>query len=1321
VDEQLEAAKETERKKRIAADVALVRLEAQLLERLVPLNKLPGRAPARLLLQAATLRKTAHEELVLAKLAFLFGDTSIGEAALGRARDADASLKNDTDVILARARRERVPRGGYFRYRGVWLSLAARDHCRALDDALEALAAVRIEGLVLPVAPDPARPNRDAFEKLGTGVGENRMREAVATIRATLGEDYATVRSWLRSYAANPKLRKKLLDKREALRGVQREAVTLIHRYSKLEQGRVDAYRKQLCEMYADFHRDVERDFAALDRLDPDQAWKLQERLRRREGAIAAVDRFFAVARIKRLDAGVVRPARGSTVTTVHLLPGRRTSGLEDTLWLLVKHKCDQTLDIFHRAAEILRHRKRLTPWERLVIETIVADAIDSYNAKAATSLDAVEREFVRILNSYRRTLGLRPFELEERLNVSAKKHSQEMVDLGYFGHGSPVPRNRTPSDRVRLEGYNGGVSENCLAGSGTGRGAFEGWYHSPGHHRNMIGGGPHLGVGRAATTMWTMVAGGHDLTWRAIHRDRAPAEHRIESARAAIVAEVPRILPHLANVTFPIARDRRRRGHAAFPTLLGILIGADIGTTWRPLQIAAVAAAIEAMRTSDRLEIRQAAFDLVAPHLQRAFGFDPTAHDAKLAKVVADVRKHWEDVAQWRFRAASDARPPAPRRMAGRSGDGPSLNAAQRMLTRRERLQLARKYGGGARTEQAVERGLAFLASIQDDDGAWRARSFPLKLPKVEGRAGSGNADWEIAMTGLALLSFSSAGHTTKAGQYAEVVAKGARFLARQLVDYGRFETTASHYVYNHALGTQALCEVYAYSADPRLGTAAQLAVDFLAYAQHPESGGWRYEANQFGDMSVTGWVILALNSAFKAELDVSGFRGAMRFVDRMTQSPYYQVGYQNRYDAGTHGNRLTAVAMTSRLFLGAKQNDSRLVLPAHRMMEDLPAGNRIDFYYWYYATLALFQMGDPFWKKWNDALIPALLDEQDVKSTQGLRGSWAPRGPFADYGGRIYQTTLAILMLTTYYRYDRAPKIRLHPFTGDIEKAVRPFLAAIRDDKDNHRQRIAMRKVVDTFGASLVGPVIRIIKDEKADLEYRRRLATLLDEVAEKRHAAMLSELLALDDHSIVTSALNALVESSSRGSVPALLYGLTNRHRNVRAFCARQLGRLGDATAIAGIDKRLGVERDRWVKGELQKALHQLTKRSRLTELLALALPKDVEGYLSIVDGLVPLERDGLVEFVFALERANPRLHKRALAAIDKHRAAAGVPLLLILMESPSLDARTRATRLVQAITRKSFGFDPKEALDIRRAALNRWQLWWKRAAPGFVEPR
>ena len=128
-------------------------------------------------------------------------------------------------------------------------------------------------------------------------------------------------------------------------------------------------------------------------------------------------------------------------------------------------------------------------------------------------------------------------------------------------------------------------------------------------------------------------------------------------------------------------------------------------------------------------------------------------------------------------------------------------------------------------------------------------------------------------------------------------------------------------------------------------------------------------------------------------------------------------------------------------------------------------------------------------------------------------------------------------------------------------------------------------------------------------------------------------------------------------------------------------------------------------------------QLGQRSELAQLLRRALPEDAEGYLAVVNQLAPLSRDGLLEFLQALEQTDPKLDKRALETIAEHRANSGIPLLLLLMEGPDLDGRTRAVKLLRALTRKNFGYDPAATTKARRARIHAWRQWWQQAARGF----
>ena len=86
------------------------------------------------------------------------------------------------------------------------------------------------------------------------------------------------------------------------------------------------------------------------------------------------------------------------------------------------------------------------------------------------------------------------------------------------------------------------------------------------------------------------------------------------------------------------------------------------------------------------------------------------------------------------------------------------------------------------------------------------------------------------------------------------------------------------------------------------------------------------------------------------------------------------------------------------------------------------------VDFYYWYYGTLAMFQMGGHYWKAWNAELKATLVPNQCRGgpldgSAKDVDGSWNPVGTFgvknSRGGGRVMSTALGALCLEVYYRY--------------------------------------------------------------------------------------------------------------------------------------------------------------------------------------------------------------------------------------------------------------------------------------------------------------
>jgi hypothetical protein len=77
------------------------------------------------------------------------------------------------------------------------------------------------------------------------------------------------------------------------------------------------------------------------------------------------------------------------------------------------------------------------------------------------------------------------------------------------------------------------------------------------------------------------------------------------------------------------------------------------------------------------------------------------------------------------------------------------------------------------------------------------------------------------------------------------------------------------------------------------------------------------------------------------------------------------------------------------------------------------------IDHYYWYYASYALYQMGEQHWSAWSKSLTDAVVSSQ--RADGNYRGSWDPLGVWSQDGGRVYSTAILCLTLEAHYRYTR------------------------------------------------------------------------------------------------------------------------------------------------------------------------------------------------------------------------------------------------------------------------------------------------------------
>lgn len=336
--------------------------------------------------------------------------------------------------------------------------------------------------------------------------------------------------------------------------------------------------------------------------------------------------------------------------------------------------------------------------------------------------------------------------------------------------------------------------------------------------------------------------------------------------------------------------------------------------------------------------------------------------------------------------------------------------------------------YGGTATTEASVREGLLWLKRQQKEDGTWSLTGS---------YTNGGYAENRVAATAMALLAFQGAGHTHLGkgegkSEFQPIVAKAWKaLLAMQNAD-GEFQGEAAYNqkTYGQAQASIAICEVYGMTKDKALRDPAQKAVNYALFAQSPQ-GGWRYSPKEDSDTSVTGWYVMALQSAMMAGLDVPSptFEKINGFLDSVSMENQSKYAYMPGQD---YCLSMTAEGLLCREYLGWKHNDERLRSGVNYLL-----ANPIDYnsseshqnvYYWYYATQTLHHMDGDDWDKWNQVMRQAVPTHQLKSGAE--KGSWAPSAGDshgAGAGGRLYTTCLSIYMLEVYYRHLPIYKYRL------------------------------------------------------------------------------------------------------------------------------------------------------------------------------------------------------------------------------------------------------------------------------------------------------
>jgi hypothetical protein len=361
--------------------------------------------------------------------------------------------------------------------------------------------------------------------------------------------------------------------------------------------------------------------------------------------------------------------------------------------------------------------------------------------------------------------------------------------------------------------------------------------------------------------------------------------------------------------------------------------------------------------------------------------------------------------------------------------GEDPSSSQVERLLDEAEAAWKSEKDFDFDKVWKAITlqpgnvRALRLLAQdreevyASDHVGHWLRRNESLRGWQFDSSVteNAGTDRCKVRATSLALLCLASCGNDQRTGRYKADVHDAQRFLwagcklNKDTVDF----RGADGDMQSHALATLAFSELFNHSEDDQLQPTVQGAIKFLVQKQRPD-GGWSATDKGPSDLRIGTWAIMALTSARYAGVDVDEKvrHGALRFLDSVRSDDGVHHGFTKP------GRDATAHAWYCRALLGTGATEKASMIAAKAIAAEPKVWDATQLYFRMQVLSHAATEKNGSYDNWAEETRNAINADMELEGREA--GSWFhPDDPRAKAGGRLEQTCLYCLAMSTYYRH--------------------------------------------------------------------------------------------------------------------------------------------------------------------------------------------------------------------------------------------------------------------------------------------------------------